>query len=44
MSAARQIVRNEPHLVPDFVIEDIDQQAAFFVAFAEELNKPEYSN
>ena len=43
MSAAKYIARNEPHLVPDFIIDDIQQQAAFLVAFAEELNKPEYN-
>ena len=41
LSAAKSIARSEAHLIPD-TIEDLDHQAAFLIALAEELNKPEY--
>ena len=42
ISAAKALVRNEPHFIPD-TIEDVDHQAAYVVALARELNKPEYN-
>lgn len=42
MSAAKSIVRNEPHFIPE-IIDDIDEQAAYIVALSEELTKPEYN-
>ena len=41
LSAAQMIARNEPYIIPD-TIEDLDHQAAFLIALAEELNKDEY--
>ena len=42
LSAARKIARENPHFVPD-LIEGEDQQAAFLIALAEELDKPQYN-
>lgn len=42
LSAAKMIVRNEPYIIPD-TIDGLDHQAAFIIALAEELQKPEYN-
>lgn len=40
--AAKTVVRDEPHFIPD-TIEGINHQAAFLIALATELNKAEYN-
>jgi hypothetical protein len=42
ISAAKEIARNEPHFIPE-TIEDLNSQAAYLVALAMELNKPQYN-
>ncbi len=41
LNAASYIVRNDPHFIPDTVPEG--HEAAFIVALAAELSKPEYN-
>ena len=41
LNAASFIVRNDPHFIPDSILPEA--QAAFIVALAEELSKPEYN-
>ena len=42
LDAAKYVARNEPHFIPD-TIEDLESQAAYLVALAEELQKPQYN-
>lgn len=41
INIAKGIARSEIQFVPD-TIDDLDEQAAFLIALAEELSKPEY--
>lgn len=42
LNAAKAVCRDNPHFIPD-TIESLDHQAAFIIALAEELQKPQYN-